>query len=88
MRFSEDKISLKITATGRLPTFLIHHSFSGYFTILIWSLSKFSAIIFLIKMWEKLLDFVYQDVKKILQLSEVTSVAAEYVELDIFIIDF
>ena len=33
-------------------------------------------------MWKKLLELVYQDVKKILQLSEVTSVAAEYVELD------
>ena len=31
---------------------------------------------------EKLLDFVYQDVEKILQLPDVTLVTAEYVELD------
>ena len=36
---------------------------------------------------KKLLDLVYQDVEKIQQLQEVTSVAAEYVELD-KIIDF
>ena len=31
--------------------------------------------------WKKLLDLVYQDVEKILQLLEVTSVTAEYVKL-------
>ena len=33
------------------------------------------------------MDFVYQDLEKILQLPEVTSVSAEYVKLD-KIIDF
>ena len=33
-------------------------------------------------MWKKLLDFVYQDLEKILQLHEVTSVTVKYLELD------
>ena len=36
----------------------------------------------LVDIYRKKMDLTYQEVKKVLQMPEVTSVAAEYVELD------